>query len=248
MKNQHEAFKLSSLISLSRRSAQREGGSSLKRKTVCFTLIELLVVIAIIAVLAGMLLPALAGAKEYGKRATCASQQKQLMVAASGYMNQHSIIPWNVIYYGGTYATNGFRWYALLGDYLNYTPRDETNRANCIWRHTWPQKVGNFTGDAARVRYVAPSIFMCPSGRWNMGISHYFYTAQSYKGQTRASFTVSNPALVSPSKIRTPASKVYLIESSMASDQAAQPSWEEFSGAGKYTGLSYGSDEWTIMV
>ena len=80
-----------------------------------------------------------------------------------------------------------------------------------------------------------------------MGISHYFYTAQSYKGQTRASFTVSNPALVSPTKIRTPASKVYLIESSMASDQAAQPSWEEFSGAGKYTGLSYGSDEWTIM-
>lgn len=54
-----------------------------------FTLIELLVVIAIISILAGMLLPTLARAKEKGRRIQCVSQLRQIGMAMRSFANDH---------------------------------------------------------------------------------------------------------------------------------------------------------------
>ncbi|MDB6125624.1 MAG: prepilin-type N-terminal cleavage/methylation domain [Pedosphaera sp.] len=74
-----------------------------------FTLVELLVVIAIIAILAGMLLPALSRAKEAGKRISCVNSMHQLGIASMLYVDD------NDRFYPPRSTTN--RWPTLLQDY-----------------------------------------------------------------------------------------------------------------------------------
>lgn len=91
----------------------------LRKNARAFTLIELLVVIAIIGLLAGMLLPALAKAREKGNAAKCLSNMHQWGLALNMYNDDWSDYYPYVGTAGSPTATgNAWAWYNVLPPYI----------------------------------------------------------------------------------------------------------------------------------
>ena len=109
------------------------------RDRMYFTLIELLIVIAIIAVLAGMLLPALNSAKKKAQDISCMSNARQIGLLSGMYTNDHK--EWIVI------------------------PRPEWVQDNTVGADVWNWQLYKYVDpqESLTNAYLKGKMFLCPS-------------------------------------------------------------------------------------
>ena len=137
--------------------------SSAAPRAAGFTLVELLVVIAIIGILISLLLPAIQGAREAGRRSTCSNNLKQIGLAALAHESQMGFFPTGG--WGWTWAGDPDRGYTAKqpgGIFYNILPFMDLATIHDLGSGLPTAQKPNVLAQAAAVPI---STFLCPSRR-----------------------------------------------------------------------------------